>query len=437
MAIRMKKGFWICLVLVLAAGLGYIYVFHVDQEKPVVQAFPEVTHTNGAEPFEIRVHDPGLGLRSVEISVIQGQEVKKTVLEELGTGVHDWSSSIDLPDLVQGEFTLQVRAVDRSILNWGRGNVSEFSRTMVFDSIPPSISMVSNVHNLNQGGAGLVIYSLSKEAQRTGVRIGDYFFPALKQPDGNYYCLFAFPYDADPAGDVPRIKARDRAGNEQASGFNYHVNPRSFRQARLNISDNFLRSQMPQFESRFPDENDYFGIFLRVNRDLREKNRARIKEIAARTSADLSLDGPMLRKPNSAQMAGFADHRTYYYNDEEVDRQVHMGVDLASTAQAPVPAAGGGRVVFTGDLGIYGQTVVLDHGLGLQTLYAHLSSVHVQEEEEVARGQNLGRTGTTGLAVGDHLHFEVLASGVSVNPVEWWDPNWLENNIFSKLKPQD
>ncbi len=437
MAIRMKKGFWIFLVLVLAAGLGYVYVFHVDQEKPVVQAFPEETHTNGDEPLEIRVHDPGLGLRSVEISVIQGQEVKKTVLEELGAGVHDWSSFIDLPDLVQGEFTLQIRAVDRSILNWGRGNVSELSRTMVFDSIPPSISMVSNVHNLNQGGAGLVIYSLSKEAQHTGVRIGDYFFPALKQPDGNYYCLFAFPYDADPTGDIPRIEARDRAGNEQVSGFNYHVNPRSFRQARLNISDNFLRSQMPQFESHFPDENDFFEVFLLVNRDLREKNRARIKEIAARTSADLSLDSPMLRKPNSAQMAGFADHRTYYYNDEEVDRQVHMGVDLASTAQAPVPAAGGGRVVFTGDLGIYGQTVVLDHGLGLQTLYAHLSSVHVQEEEEVERGQNLGRTGTTGLAVGDHLHFEVLVSGVSVNPVEWWDPSWLENNIFSKLKPKD
>ncbi|EFI34905.1 Peptidase M23 [Desulfonatronospira thiodismutans ASO3-1] len=432
MALKFKKGFWLALVLILAVGAGYVYINYVDKEEPVIGIEPEVSYTNAEKPFEIQVHDPGLGLKHVEVKVIQNGEVKKSVDEEIEPGINDLEASLELPDLDQGEFELQVRAVDRSIVNWGRGNESLASRKMVFDSIPPSVSLVSTTHNLNQGGAGLVIYSLSKEVEKTGVQLGEYFFPAYQKPDGNYYCLFSFAYDADPQGDTPRVMAQDKAGNRQVTGFNYHVNARDFRQAELNISDGFLRSQMPQFESKFPDENDPLEIFLRVNRELREQNRDRVQEISARTSPDFRVEGPLKRKP-SAFMAGFADHRSYYYEGEKIDRQVHLGVDLASTAQAPVPAAERGEVVFTGDLGIYGQTVILDHGLGLQTLYAHLSSIDVSEGQDVARGEDIGRTGTTGLAVGDHLHFEVLVSGVPVNPSEWWDGTWLENNIFSKI----
>ncbi len=433
MAVKFKRGFWIFLVLILAGGLGFVYFNFVDKQKPVIEIYPDAAFTNGTEPFELRIHDPGLGLRRVEISVVQGQEVLKTVREDFDSGVHDWKTRLNLPGLNQGDFELRVLAVDRSILNWGRGNTSQLSRQMIFDNVPPSISLATHVHNLNQGGAGLVIYTVSKEVEKTGVRLGDYFFPAYKKTDGRYYCIFSFAYDISPGDETPRIMARDRAGNEQISGFNHHVNSRSFRQADLNISDGFLHSQMPQFENTFSGVSDPFELFLRVNRDLREQNRARIMEISSRTSSAFTLEGTMKRKP-SAFMAGYADHRSYYYQGEKVDQQVHLGVDLASTAQAPVPAAERGKVVFSGDLGIYGQTVILDHGLGLQTLYAHLSSIEISQGQDVERGQQLGRTGTTGLAVGDHLHFEVLVSGVSVNPAEWWDGNWLENNIFSKLR---
>ncbi|WP_208595934.1 M23 family metallopeptidase [Desulfonatronovibrio hydrogenovorans] len=430
---KFKKKFYILLVLILAGVAGGLYFKFADQEKPVVSVSPEVTHTNDRTLFQVEVHDPGLGLKSVEIRVSQSGTSHPVAAQEFAEAVSDFSFELELPRLDQGEFQVEVIARDRSIVNWGKGNVTTLNRTMVFDNRPPGISVSTTTHNLNQGGAGLVIYQLSKDVVRTGVQVGDYFFPAFQQPDGRHFCLFAFPHDADPASDVPRIIARDRAGNEQISGFNYHVNPRSFRNDRLNIGDNFLRSQMPQFERDFPDENDPFHIFLRVNREMRADNRAKVEEIAQRTSDQLDFDGVFLRKPNSAQMAGFADRRTYFYQDREIDRQVHLGVDLASTAQAPVPSANKGRVVFAGPIGIYGQTVVVDHGIGLQTLYAHLSSIDVQEGQMVSKGETVGRTGTTGLAVGDHLHFEVLVSGISVNPVEWWDPNWINNNITSKL----
>ena len=434
MKVRLKKNVYILLSVLILVIAGIVYLTYADKEKPVITLAPEISYTNSHTPFSLLVQDHGRGLKSVEVHIIQGEKHYPLLQEDFIQAVDKFEHKLKLPGLDQGKFELVVNALDRSIVNLGKGNLTTLTRTMTFDDRPPVISIYTTVHNLNQGGSGLTIYELSKDVEKTGVVLGDYFFPAFRQDDGRYHCLFAFPHDADTSSDVPRIIARDKAGNEQISGFNYHVNARNFKHDRLNIGDNFLRSQMPQFERDFPDEHNPFEIFLRVNREMREDNRKKVGEIAMNTSPVLDFQGVFLRKPNSAQMAGFADRRTYYYQDEEIDRQVHLGVDLASVAQAPVPAANRGRVVFTGSIGIYGQTVVVDHGLGLQTLYAHLSSIDVQEGQAVSKGDALGRTGTTGLAVGDHLHFEVLVSGVSVNPVEWWDINWINNNITSKLE---
>ena len=91
-------------------------------------------------------------------------------------------------------------------------------------------------------------------------------------------------------------------------------------------------------------------------------------------------------------------------------------------------------VVFADFLGIYGNCVILDHGLGVQSLYAHMSTIGVKVGDSVTKGQELGRTGSTGLAGGDHLHFTMLLQGVPVNPVEWWDPHWLQDRVNRKIK---
>ncbi len=103
------------------------------------------------------------------------------------------------------------------------------------------------------------------------------------------------------------------------------------------------------------------------------------------------------------------------------------------TARAEVGAANGGVVVLARYFGIYGNAVVIDHGYGLMSLYGHLSSLSVQEGQSVARGDVVGRSGATGLAGGDHLHFTMLLHGLSVNPREWWDATWIRNRIESKL----
>jgi murein DD-endopeptidase MepM/ murein hydrolase activator NlpD len=91
-------------------------------------------------------------------------------------------------------------------------------------------------------------------------------------------------------------------------------------------------------------------------------------------------------------------------------------------------------VKLAASLGIYGQTVLLDHGLGLFSLSSHLSGIAVAEGDTVGRGQTIGSSGQTGMAGGDHLHFSILVSGEFVNLVEWLDAHWIADNIENKLE---
>ncbi|MFM7141519.1 MAG: M23 family metallopeptidase, partial [Alphaproteobacteria bacterium] len=145
------------------------------------------------------------------------------------------------------------------------------------------------------------------------------------------------------------------------------------------------------------------------------------------------FDGAFVQQPDTAVGSRFAERRHYFYSGKPIDEQTHLGTDLASVKLAPVVAAARGRVLWAGDLGIYGNAVVLDHGLGLETLYAHLTDTVVAPGQMVERGATLGRSGQTGLAGGDHLHYSTMIHGRHVDPVEWWDPKWFRDRIAPQL----
>ena len=216
-------------------------------------------------------------------------------------------------------------------------------------------------------------------------------------------------------------------------GIYYRANNKKFRHRKINISDRFLTQKIPEFEGLAPDIDKPLDIFLYVNRDIRQKNRAKIAEFSRKTASTPLWDGSFLRQPKAATLAQFADYRTYYYKGKEIDKQVHLGQDLASVAQAEIVAENAGEVLWAEYLGIYGLCVIIDHGLGLQSLYAHMSQLDVQVGDVLTRGQVLGRSGATGMAGGDHLHLGIFVSGVPVQPIEWWDKSWIQNNVTSKL----
>ena len=182
-------------------------------------------------------------------------------------------------------------------------------------------------------------------------------------------------------------------------------------------------------------DGDNLAKFLVINGELRQKNNAKIASFAAQTKPELLWRGAVFHPfGNTAVESAFADHRTYIYQGKQVDQQVHLGFDLASYAGTPIVAANRGIVVFAEELGIYGNCVIIDHGLGVQSLYGHLSSIEVKAGQTVEKEQQIGRSGMTGMAGGDHLHFTMLVNGKMVNPVEWWDSHWIEDRILRKLR---
>jgi murein DD-endopeptidase MepM/ murein hydrolase activator NlpD len=266
------------------------------------------------------------------------------------------------------------------------------------------------------------------------VTVGERFFPGYSgafQDRDVYLAFFALAYDQG-SGTELFVSADDRAGNKTRTGLTHHIRPKTFRKDTIRISDRFLNGKIPEFGIDMPDATPV-EKFLAINRDQRRTDYGQIQEICKAPLRVMHWSGRFLRLPNSAPRAGFADHRTYIYNGKEIDRQVHLGTDLASTEHAPVPAANGGVIVFADQLGIYGRTVFIDHGFGLFSMYAHLNQIMVKKGQSIAKGDILGKTGTTGLAGGDHLHFSILIRDTFVNPVEWWDATWIKHNISSKI----
>ena len=315
---------------------------------------------------------------------------------------------------------------------------------------PPRIQVVSDFHYVNHGGSEMVVYRVTPPDAESGVQVGDRFYrgyPAsgagVDGDDTLRVAFFALLHDQD-LGTPIELYAADAAGNETSTPFDHRVFPKSFRRSRIPLSDGFLRRVVPPIVERAPELADeevdtstsaeeLADLYLFINRTLRERNRETVAAFAGGTSAHLQWDGPFVQLSNSQVESGFADYRTYVYDGNDIDQQVHLGFDLASTANAPVSAANNGTVIHADYLGIYGNCVILDHGMGLQSLYAHLSAIEVAPGEKVARAQLIGLSGRTGLAGGDHLHFAMLLQGHPVTPVEWWDPYWIEDRVERKL----
>ena len=349
--------------------------------------------------------------------------------------------------LASGPFTLVVNAT-RSVL-FGlreRSSTAHVNLEARFD--PPRISVVSSFHYINHGGAELVVYRVTPPDVDTGVRVGNRRFrgfpAAAAGVDTNdetlRVALFALLHDQEL--DTPiRLYARDLAGNETETDFDHRIFPQQFRRSRIPINDRFLQRVVPAIVTRsedfrtvaLPPGAGFLEQYLAINGELRRRNADRIRALAASTAASRLWTEPFLQLSNSQVESGFADHRTYLYNDREVDQQIHLGFDLAVTANVPILAANAGQVVWANYLGIYGNCVIIDHGLGLHSLYAHLSSINVQTGQLVERNEELGLSGMTGLAGGDHLHFAMLLNGWPISPTEWWDPHWIDDRVNRKL----
>jgi murein DD-endopeptidase MepM/ murein hydrolase activator NlpD len=299
---------------------------------------------------------------------------------------------------------------------------------VVIDLVPVSLTFQAASHLLHAGGTGTLCYRLNKEVKESGVVVEGRFyqgFPNPKGTKGDYVVLFPVPQEGPVAFRVELV-ARPSLGSEVKQVVSLHAKPRRWRHDSINLSDGF----MGKVAARFPvgNPNDLLGAYLEVNRNIRRQNHELFQKVCAHSSPQPLWSGAFQRflgKP----MARFGDRRTYLYQGKTVDHQVHLGEDLASLVNSPVHASNNGVVVYAEPLGIYGNTVILDHGLGVYSSYSHLSKIDVKVGDRLEKGAVLGHTGSTGLAAGDHLHFAVNLQGEFVDPLEWWDAHWLKDQV--------
>jgi len=436
----------ICFILIVL--IAWFLSTRFEGEKPSIMLELPSLSIKASQEISISVSDTKSGMRMMWIGLYK--DGKEVVLldkdfqspEYKGRKIHKETFKIKIEPgkigVSDGKAILRIVARDLSWRGWWHGNKTYIEKNVTIDTLAPQIDILSRTHNISQGGAALAIYRLSEPCPKSGICAGKNFFPGysgyFKDPD-IFMAFFALSYDQGPKTEI-FVKATDQAGNIKRAGISYYIKKKTFKKDILNISDLFLNWKMPEFDIDVPGDSKTAMLdkFLKVNRDLRKTNYGKVTKLGEKTDASLYWNGAFIRLPRSAKRAGFADQREYKYKGQIIDHQVHLGIDLASVAHSPVPASNRGKVVFTGYLGIYGKTIVIDHGFGLLSMYSHLSSYNAQKDQLVSKGEIIGRTGVTGLAGGDHLHFGILIHNTFANPVEWWDATWITNNITSKIK---
>ncbi len=411
-----------------------------DTSKPTISLEPQLEQGKEISNnllFNLNVEDAQAGLDFVQIRIHRDTQSMLLFEKKFASKVKKFRHEFTLADakLPDGKFILEIVAKDTSYANFLAGNIEQSSIELQMDSQAPKIATLSSAPNLRRGGSGLVLYDTSDDVVKTGIMVEDKFFPAYKDSTNEHYiCLFPFPYYLNASNYVPMIMAEDRAGNITSSRLLVNLTNRVFPDDTVKLSDNFFKTKEEEIYKIAPGEGTVVERYLRANNEIRIENTKMIEEIATTTKPSFYFTETFTRLPRSALRADFGDSRTYTYNGQEIDYQYHTGLDLASVAKAPIPVSNKGKVIYTGYLGIYGNTVIVDHGRNLFSLYSHLTDTFVKPGEEVERNQEIGTTGISGLAVGDHVHFSFYIGGVPVQPAEWLDPNWVRNNITSRMK---
>ncbi len=451
--------FLLGLVLVLLLAAAGVFVYAGRLGGPIIQINRPEKFVGVATPLEVTVEAPGAQLEELNITFEQNgkQFPLFSLAEQQGAEMRqDGADRVlvsreigkqAIPEVQSGDARVIVSA-SRKVVYGVRTLQSTQTRDVRVRLERPRLAVVSTHHYVNHGGAEVVVYRVTPEDVASGVIVGDVEYPGFPATGVKVegvrisdpalrVAFFALLHDQDLRSPI-RLFARDEAGNTARADFDFRVFPKPFKRSRIQLDDRFLDRIVPAIlegTNEVRPEGDILEKFLVINGELRRKNNEKIASFASQTSPELLWGGGVFHPfTNTGVQSAFADHRTYIYKGKEVDQQVHLGFDLASYTGTPIVAANHGKVLFADELGIYGNTVIVDHGMGVQSLYAHLSSIAVSAGDTVGKQQEIGRSGMTGLAGGDHLHFTMLVNGRMVNPVEWWDAHWINDRILRKFR---
>ena len=420
-------------VLVVVALAVFGWFWFSGKEADLKFAHP-VSAIGTVTPIVVQVDDPA-GVKSFSASVEQGGQSQlvyedKTKSRQKSRIYSFTAGKQQAAFLKEGAAKIVVKASTNDF----RGATKTLSQEIQVVLKPPTVVADGRQHYINQGGAELAVLDLGGNWTEAGVRVANYSagtFPMPGEPDTSNHRFSIFPFPWNVAADtIPVAFVRNGAGTEVTTSFWVKVFPKTFRSSNIQLTDKNMQKVVGELD---PDGTGSLADrFVKLNRALREANTQTIYDLRKNTENRILWSGAFV-PVKGARESFFADRRSYYYNGKKIDEQVHLGYDLAQTANTPVKAANAGKVIYADRLGIYGNCVIIDHGYSLESLYGHMSRIDVKVGDRIAKEQQIGVSGSTGMAFGDHVHFSMLVAGYQVDPKEWWDEHWIHDRILSKI----
>ena len=431
------------LFLVIAALVPLLFAgLLLFSDTPVVSIPSSIVALGPATPLTVGVDDPH-GVREVHVWVEEGGSRYEIYQASSPARRLQWerhqppvtfrfiAGTRTTPQLKDGKARLIAEAVSNDF----RGSTGALERDITVISRPPALRVDPEQHYLYQGMADVVTFDVSGYWTDAGVRVGNETFRSWPMPEGRpgRFSLYAFAWNM-PRSEVPTVYAANPAGTEVSSPLTvvFPAKEQPHYTARdITVSEAFLQKVINELDPG--GTGDPVARFVKINSEMRRANNQTLADLRNKTEARFLWSQPFVQQKNSQVESHFADVRTYVYNGKKIDQQVHLGYDLASTKNVGVEASNDGRVVYAAPLGIYGNCIVVDHGYGLQSIYGHLSRIEVHEGDMVKRGQVMGRSGDTGMAGGDHIHFTMQLDGVQIDPKEWFDAHWIRDHVAKRV----
>ena len=436
---KSKSTFGVILLGLIIAAAVYISTSSAFEKDVAVITMENNGYWNLKKPLQLDINDES-GVQAYKITFKSSKGESTLAHEQLIDPAKSLKLEVEPPRsafaLKDNEVTVSVEVRDASSWNFLKGNTVIKNYNILIDKRRPSTSIISNSYGIKKGGAALVIFKATDENLKEiyiETNTQKKFIPQTFYKEGYYISLIAWPITSDSFD--AKIIATDNAGNIKKTHIPLYLKAKRYRVSKIKITDQFLAGKIADLAEEFQETQGVFDPieqFKIINETVRAKNEKLIHKISSVVSKDQVDDfsiNKMYPLKNAKVVASFGDHRKYLYKGEVVSESYHLGLDLASNAMASIKPQNGGKIVFADYNGLYGNMPMLDHGLGLYTLYGHCSSVNVNIDEQTSAKADIANTGKSGYAMGDHLHFGVLVQGVEVRPEEWMDTQWIKLNI--------
>lgn len=434
----------IILFVALIGAIIYVYTSSMFEREAPTVAMKSNGYWNLKDPLEISIDDAS-GMKSYRVVLRTANDDIELFHEQFLTPQKSVKIKVEAPksaySLGNKDVRILVEAVDVSKWNFLNGNRATVEYALRVDKSRPELLNITNSYKIGRGGSALVIFKAKDENLKDmyiETSSGKRFIPQPFYKDGYYISLIAWPITDDHFRAT--IVVEDHARNISKAPVPLYVVDKAYDLSNIKLEDKFLKGKILDLAEEFEETQgvtDSIEQFKLINEKVRAKNEKLIHTITSKVSNKMISDfkiEPMYPLKNGAVVAKYGDHRKYYYNDLFVSEAYHMGLDLASNALSDIRTQNGGEVVFSDYNGLYGNMPIVDHGLGLYTLYGHCSSVKVKSGDSVKGDDVLAVTGKSGYAMGDHLHFGVLVQGIEVRPAEWMDESWMKLNIYDVIK---